>query len=135
MFATVCHSVQSQSIFIQCFSSIITVSSDTVLFLQCVFAQRCYSAELRLALGGLVAGSLDSPRASLAAAARLSPVSLSVDAAARPSAFTAHLAQKRPDMYMTDLGASTPSHKSRRPLLCQPVEHAVLEIFSLNILY
>lgn len=67
--------------------------------------------------GRPVAGSLDSHRASLAAAARLSPVSLSVHAARRPSAFIAHRAHKRPDdVYMTDLGALTP----RDTKFCRP---------------
>lgn len=97
-----------------CLLQFATVCSDTVLYLQCVFAAcYCCCGEPSARPGGPVAGSLDSHRASLAAAARLSPVSLSVDAARRPSAFIAHLAHKRPDTYMTDLGASTPSDKSR----------------------
>lgn len=91
----------------------VTLYCTCSVFLQPVTA--LCSSEPSARPGGPVAGSLDSHRASLAAAARLSPVSLSVDAARRPSAFIAHLAHKHPDVYMTDLGASTPSDKSCRP--------------------
>lgn len=89
----------------------------TLYFTCSVFSQpvtALCSSEPSARPGRPVAGSLDSHRASLAAAARLSPVSLSIEAARRPSAFIAHLAHKRPDMYMTDLCTSTPSDESRR---------------------
>lgn len=99
-----------------CFCSLLQCAV-TLYFTCSVFSQpvtALCSSEPSARPGRPVAGSLDSHRASFAAAARLSPVSLSIDAARRPSAFIAHLAHKRPDMYMTDLCTSTPSDESRR---------------------
>lgn len=78
--------------------------SYTVFYMQCVFTA-CYSALLQRAISSPweTGGRLFRlPQGFPAAAARLSPVSLSVDAARQPSAFIAHLAHARFDIYMAD---------------------------------
>lgn len=106
--------------------------SYTVFYMQCVFTA-CYSALLQRAIsspwetGGRF---FRLPQGFPAAAARLSPVSLSVDAARQPSAFIAHLAHARFDIYMADsackhTGTSLDGGLSSQPPQCQSVTRQV----------
>lgn len=104
----------------------------TVFYMQCVFTA-CYSALLQRAISSPweTGGRLFRlPQGFPAAAARLSPVSLSVDAARQPSAFIAHLAHARFDIYMADsackhTGTSLDGGLSSQPPQCQPVTRQV----------
>lgn len=117
------------SLYIWCFFS---KPCYTVFYIQCVFTA-CYSALLQRAISSPweTGGRLFRlPQGFPAAAARLSPVSLSVDAARQPSAFIAHLAHARFDIYMADsackhTGTCLDGGLSSQPLRCQPVTRQV----------
>lgn len=103
-----------------------------ILHAQCVFTA-CYSALLQRAISSPweTGGRLFRlPQGFPAAAARLSPVSLSVDAARQPSAFIAHLAHARFDIHMADsackhTGTRLDGGLSSQPPRCQPVTRQV----------
>lgn len=103
-------------------------SKQAVFYMQCVFIA-CYSALLQRAISSPweTGGRLFRlPQGFPAAAARFSPVSLSVDAARQPSAFIAHWAHARFDIYMADsackhMGTSLDGGLSSQPPRCHPV--------------
>lgn len=108
--------------------------------MHCVFTA-CYSALLQRAISSPweTGGRLFRlPQGFPAAAARLSPVSLSVDAARQPSAFIAHWAHARFDIYMADsvckhTGTSLDGGLSGQPPWCQPVTCQVSTLQKLNL--